>query len=374
MFNLPAVKESLKGLVGFRQVTEMNIDPIDVALTTSRSGLFIDRAHALITPTNLIGAAVDLYPQTTENGPLSDLITRVYEDATAKVIQALRTRKLLRADAKLMLPKTQLFDGEGSINELIQPANRFVGLRFVTNDYELGLNFQTIGLQFSGVIPALPIRFYTGDMNTLLGTFPVAYSRPGRMQFLDLNDFVMSGSASYIVGYSESDLPPGVMAVRRNSEISEAICAGCSPNNSYLQKRWQQYVVKVDAVRVDYEGAPIDDVQKQNYGLNFAFSVGCDLTSLINDQSIALADALQQQIVCILLDEMAFSSQITTIEQQVRQNAKFALENSERGKLEKAINALDINLSGLDSRCLIDTTTVQRPTRRTVYDLTNNRR
>ncbi len=265
------------------------------------------------------------------------------------MLAAVRTRKLLRLESTLLLNATPLYEGEGSISELITPANRFVGLRITTNDTELAVRVARLGIQLTGAVTALPI-FVAVDSGEPTQATTVNYTTAGRMQWVD-SPIILSGGLSYLVGYYEADLPSGVQAIRRNKAIGAVECASCSPQNSALWTRWKPYL-SVDTIRMDAGSYTPDVMTSQNYGLNLSVAVGCDIGPILLRNEFNLAEAIQQQAVVKLLSELAYTAQITTIEQQVRQNAMYALKNGEEAKLETLLNALDINLSGLSERCL----------------------
>ncbi|WP_080057186.1 hypothetical protein [Spirosoma aerolatum] len=379
MYNVTAVTEALRGLVGFRPHMDASMEPLAADLTICRSGLWIDKAHPLITAKILNNVAVDTITRSSEPNDESDsnseaeavdtllsfLIRDTIDGAIADVLSALRTRKLLRYEVKSLLPLTQLYDGEGSISDLIQPAGRFVGLQLITNDEELALLPRKLGLQFTGPVTDLPIYVQMGDGNLVQKT-TVSTTNSNRMQWATIN-LTLSGASYYYIGYFEDNLPDGVQAIRRAKSIGNYSCGGCYPPDTTLWNRWRSFI-SVKAVRRDNEGDPFDSIDDMNYGLNLALAVGCDFGSLIISQQMQLAEAIRQQVIVKLLSEIAYSQQITTLEQQVRQNAMFALKNGEEAKLEKLLDALDIDLSGLSARCLPDTRSATMPVRRTVFN------
>ena len=370
MYNVQTVTEALRGLVGFRDPHDAELDTIDEPLTKSRSGLWLDKAHVLITAKNLNGAAVDLVQSDTIeaydafSNPLSRLIGQTLDDSVAAVLSALRTRKLLRLEAQNLLPKTLLFDSEGSLSDLIQPAGRFNVLELTSEDAEVSFGLGSFGIQLTGPAPQLRIWTVFGNgVRKLLKTVATTYT--GRMQWFD-TDLVMSGETNYKIGYLDADLPVGVQAVRRNKTIGNIACPGCEPANAILWNRWKPFL-SVKAARQDAEGLPFDYVANQNFGMNLALSVGCDIGPIMISQQRQLADAIQQQAVVKLLNELAFSKLITTVEQQVRQNSMYALEKTEQPKLEKLLDALDIDFSGLSERCLPPTNANNVIRRKTVF-------
>ncbi|MBD2705517.1 hypothetical protein IC229_33205 [Spirosoma sp. BT702] len=372
MYNVTDVTESLRGLVGFRPHYDQNLSDLESDVIESRSGLWLDKAHPLLTAQILTKAAL-LAPPKDENGnsmadedPLSFLIRQTLDDSVAAVVSGVVTRKLLRGEAKRLLKITPLYDGEGSISDLIQPANRFVGLRISMQEREFALQITKLGLQFTGPVTNLPIYIISGESGEKVLADTVSTTYSGRMQWLSVN-ITLAGSTVYYIGYDEADLPSGVQAVRRSKSIGDINCGGCSPENNRLWGKWKPFY-SISAVRQDNDGDPFDTIKEQNYGINLYISVGCDFSDILIEQQLNLAEAIRQQAVVKLLNELAYSPLITTVEQQVKQNAMYALETTERPKLEKLLDALDIDLSGLSSKCLPDTQDVGRVRRTTLWN------
>jgi len=362
MYDTDTLLTALTGLVGFRDNGATGDDAaISTELQTSRSGLYIDGAHPLITADILVNALVlPVVDQNSEDSALSVELKQVVRDSATAVLTALRTRKLQRYETGHLLAETVLYDGEGAAYDVIQPAGRFNGLRLFVADSTLAIPLTGIGLQFTGAVTGFPIHVLeTGQTAT------VSVDRANRIAWAD-TDIVLRGRNSYTVGYYEDDLPDGVRAIRRSKDIIVPGCQSCDVVNSRIATKWSPFIT-VQAVRIDNIGDEPDVMPMTNFGINLRFSIGCDLTGILRANAMQFASALQQQAVVMLLQELAYTPTISTKEQQTKQNAMFALQNGELSKLDAVLNALDIDLSGLSPLCLPDTRTNGRVKKTTVW-------
>ncbi|MGF7219086.1 hypothetical protein GGR92_005266 [Spirosoma lacussanchae] len=366
MYNLTRIQEQLTGLIGYRDHGNSDYGTLDADLTESRSGLFLDTAHPLMDARTLYYAALSLDTQG-DTDRLSALINQTLTDSVASVLSAIRVRKLTRIEGKTVLPTIELYDGGGMVTDLITPAGRFVGLKVVVSDPYYAIRLEKLGLQLSAAVTSLPISVYGDSLdNTALFTQNVTTTTGSRMQWVDLKK-TLSGYTTYYIGYHQLDLG-SVRAIRRAKPVGKVRCAPCEPENNSRWLRWSPHV-SLSAFQQDEPFGEVDNVSDQNFGLNLAFSIGCDITNLVIDQQSVLAEAILQQAVVKLLNRIAFSPQITTVEQQTRDRAMYALKNGEEAKLDKLTAALDIDLSGLSAKCLPDTQDVGRVKRKTVYGL-----
>lgn len=350
MYNVTTLLASLSGLVGFAPQD----GPSD--LRTSRSGLWVSGAHALITGGNLSRSIAD------DDVRVGLAIKTAFSDSIAQVLAAVRNRKLALLETKLTLLKpTELYEGEGAISDAIQKQNRFVGLRVnVPYGPTRAVILHRIGLQATGAVE-LPVYVYKSGSTEPLATITYSRDRTARMRWQVLTQPVrLPAGNSYLIGYYENNLT-GVQAIRRVKTIGPLQCSGCDIPNTKLYDSWKEFVTVQD-VRIDstllgedglIENADDGDVLGEtNYGLNLTIGAECDLTSIILQQQNVLAEAIQQQIVVRLLSEIAYSTRTTAIEQQIRDKANYALKHGEEAKLEERLNAVVIALSDLDPRCL----------------------
>lgn len=353
------------GLVGFRHDAQTTLT--DASLSQSRSGLYVDALNRELMTTSNLKSAVTVAGTT-----LTDYIKQTLNDSVADVLVAIRTRKLARLESRSILANTPLYEGEGSLSQVISTAGRFVGLSLETaNLQNIALSVTRIGLQFTEPVDVPLYVFADGE---LIDTLDLPYTKTGRMEWVDLTGIVLMPGRRYWIGYYEADLGTA-RAIRRSRTIDVSICTGCSPVNAEYRRRWKPFV-SVDAVRVDtvqlVDGIVTPDsvattITEQNWGLNLVLSATCDITDLVIDQQTLLAPAIQQAAYVKLLSSIAYSSRTTTIEQTLRDKAMFALKNGAEQTLSDLLDAADVELSNIDPRCLPPKGDDDRPRKTTLF-------
>ena len=349
MYNLATLSSSLTGLVGFR--SDGNII-LDAPIQLSRSGVFVDGLHPLLTSTNLKGAAIPF-------GTTTAFITRTIADAITETLTAIRTRKLNRVESRTsLLAPTVLYDGEGRYTDINTPGGRFVGFRLnLAGATNQTFTISRIGIQLTESLSNLPIHIYKDG--ALIATHLISPATPARMHFSTISQSLTPGN-TYLIGYYEANLGTA-RAIRRSKTIDVTNCASCSPYNAGLRAMWSPHL-RLTSIRIDPgpfgAGGIIDslslatEVTEQNWGLNLTVAVDCDLTGLFVAQQGLLAPAIGQMAAIKLLSAIAYSPLTTGLEQALREKAMFALKNGEEAKLNAILDATDIELSGLDPRCL----------------------
>jgi hypothetical protein len=99
-------------------------------------------------------------------------------------------------------------------------------------------------------------------------------------------------------------------------------------------------------------------VNDSNFGINLQFSIQCDISNWLCQNTNVFAGALMQQVTVELLNQMAFSLRSNTLKERAAQLAASALDNQEGGqhgeakKLTQAIAAMSFDLSRVNSICL----------------------
>lgn len=359
-YSLPALQDEFKTLVGFRQSDALKVD-LPGELTTASSGLYVDQYHPLITYPNLL-ATVRMGPNyLNPDQDVANKLREVIQDSIAQVLSDVNSRKLSRMEGKNILADTPLYDGEGSVFQTIDGQGRFVGLRItVANPYR-PVTLRRIGFQVVGGVTNLNFYVYADSQFEPVAIIPATFSGTGRMQWFDLPEpVVMKGFSAYTVGYYQTDLG-SAKAVRRDRTIDIQSCAACSPQNAYLRSQWKPFLSvrasRIDATRLDPERNlwvenSADLVDEMNYGINLTVRVECDLTDFLIAQKKLFAPAIQQKATVRLLNEIAYSTNTTNLEQMTRDKAIFALKNGEEAKYDQLIGNIDMEFSGLDPRCM----------------------
>lgn len=413
MYNVTAIKESLFGLVGFKQTRNPVFGLLPPALLQSRSGLYVDDVHPLLAREN-IHAAINFeeykyYPQwlpgphsvgitvtntgiiyenmvegnVTEPGaadsvgwqPTSVLglyLREVMQAALTDVLNRVFLRKKIEFQTKAIFEDLQLFSGTGNRNRKIIKYGRFVGLELNLKQMrDIALYINRIGVQIDTANPDFTLYLYHTSQPEPLQTITLNVDRPGYFQWfpVDLAPLAMVSAdyntgGSFLLGYFESDFVGQAVSVE--ADLLRGPCMSC---NVYDRNAFQAYSKFVDIHPFSVPSGFIDgttlwpqDVQayhyNTNFGINLAFTTECDVTDFIVRSERVLSDAVAKAAGVALLKAIAFSTQNKGLTNQIKDLARYELDNKENStpglaqQYEMALDALNFDFSGLNSACL----------------------
>jgi len=286
--------------------------------------------------------------------------------------------KKLRAATKTLIENVQLFDGNGSLNDKEIKLGRFVGFKIMLDDHrDLITIIRRIGTQFSQPNPTFKLYIFHTSSEEPLEIVELNLQKTNSFEWSRLDRSLRylgethAPGGSFRIGYYE-DLLVG-QAINRGYDFAVAP-QPCTCNNWY--KSWAQWskFIHVEPFEVtpaaellpdvDGNGAliwpPESEVRQyaKTYGLNFDLTVRCDITLFLCRERDLFTDALLKQVAVDLLNEVAYSVRNNVIAKETRDLAMFALQTQPNGnpgltkQLEKAIAALDFDLSDLNEACL----------------------
>ena len=403
------------GLVGFRQHPSKEFVKLDDDLLLSSSGIRFNDIHPLLTMENIMALVpnfddykIQCWDVSTEysqgeivyfesdlnvsisklnenegNDPseeaseywdntslISIYLRNLVNAASAKLINSLYQIKSLAQNSKSLHGDVYLYDGVGNFNDLINKQDRFVGLKLTIKQADISLLLKKIGLQFTSANPEFKLYIYHSSQSEPVDVLTLEYndsvsfkwvSIQNEVTFNYLDDTVNVGGY-YSIGYYESDLI-GQALRRRQSFSTMPECSTCGDNSYNNFKKWFPFL-SIQPFYVDSNFIDSDDrthweedhelyIDNQTWGLNLLINIVCDLSELFCRNKEAFIDSLSKQVAVDLLEAMAYSSR----DNQKLKIADLAMYdlNSQTGmrvQLDKAVKALDFNMSGLNPVCL----------------------
>jgi hypothetical protein len=388
MFNTIAAQIGLSGLVGFKQNFHPDYEKLTTDLLGSRSGLFINDVHPLITAEN-ISASIPfdeyIFPEWNPAGEFSEgsivtSATLLYErskvtpelnpipgsagsetvwtltnqlsiwlkslekSAIANTLFELFTKKKIDKTTKTIFESLDLYEGAGNFNHKIIKTGRFVGFELnLKNQRDVTLKINRIGLQLDTANPLLEIYLYHTSQTAPLKVFSIANLRAGYFNWNELSEAVLNyvgGSygttGNFIIGYYEDDLAGQAIEMQR--DLCKQPCGGCGPFNLRSWINWSQHV-EIHPFSVEASNLTLDrslwDLEKNsynyntNFGINLTLTTCCDTTPFLLRNEDVLANPIRYQIGLKILQAIAFSSENRGITEKIRQLARYELDNKE---------------------------------------------
>ena len=187
----------------------------------------------------------------------------------------------------------------------------------------------------------------------------------------DSND----AGGSWYLCYSQSELPEGSLAIRKDKDWSKGPCGSCSRKELLSWKAWSKYIevhpffVNQELVNIDETGVHLWDVDNNqytynsNYGLNLEVTVSCDITDFIVEQRLVFQDVIAKQVAIDMLREFAYNANVRTNRYSInasRPDILYEIDGDSASlkksglsyQLDMAINAIKLDTSGIDKVCL----------------------
>ena len=405
MYRLNDIVSSFSSLVGWK----------DTELSASESGLYFQEAHPLLTlralrgvmPKDLLskypeyvqGNAYDKDAKVQSGGKayislrdentsdvtstdwrewdvFTDYLTYLTERGIKKVITKFVNEKVVGMETKNLVDRRTLFDGAGSRQARNENKGRIVGFEITpvrTNGITTKLN--RVGVQFIGNTGDVKFYLFHSSQPEPIATKVVTIaSDKGLFTWVDLdwvlpyvNNEVDAGGSWYVV-YNEADLPDYMESINFGRDWSREPCGNCNKGNLQLYRLMQKFVTLSPfyAVAPDWDENlwDIEDniyTPANNYGLNFMFTMSCDITETILAERFQFASAVQLQVATDALREIALNPEVAVNRVQSnaeRDNIMFeAVGNGEgikglQGELDRAYKALSVDTKGLDPICM----------------------
>lgn len=409
--NLKRIQKALFNIVGFRPSFNVNDSSVDSDLVESTSGLIVNDEHPLLTIQNLESIIQDnpVYTEvvawdsstpykedtlvahgnafyyalqdnenvtpgtdadTWKNTNIFSYYLRcIKKSAISKLITTLTTNSKIKNIGRDLLQNTLMFYDASRVDE--KPYNRFVGFRFWLSERDTKLTFNKVAIQLK-LAQTITLYLYHSESNTALKSFEINYTNAGRVQWFDLTDAIIFFNneilgGSYEFGYFESDLITNNCALcSTNFDFTgNTHCASCDSKNIFAFRKWSNFVniVPIEVGLNQITNKPsrtwyeddIIELATQNWGLNFVFSVNCDITDIYVNNAELFATALASQLKHDLLTAIAYNQRHNGLSDAIQSYANAALQSAKDNPIDLlnvAVASLELDLSGLNPVCL----------------------
>ena len=409
MIRLRDIQASLHGLIGFRTESEEVSDH----LRRSESGLFYEDEHPLLTLANIQGIAprdwkpkVKAWKEGTLYDPYdtveymgSNYVTNVatnrmpipenaewvkitdtdlyllqkVQRSIARLIVRFMDEKKSELETKSLLETKYLFNQAGRIADIVKKSGRIVGLELTTPRYRhVSTKINKIGLQTKGT-GSIDVYLFHSSNPQPIDKATLNRTSNGAMQWFDV-DWILpyvntdqdSGGVWYVC-YWEEDLGD-MQAIKKDYDFGKKPCSSCNAIDVTNYEAWSRYLginpfyTQGGADRDLWDIGTNMYTSNNNYGLNLQVSVGCDLTDFIIEQRSMFANALSKQFAIDVLSDLYYNGNGRI--NYTSQNGNFdkivfdlngdglTRKTGIKYALEKAIDALKIDVRGLDAVCL----------------------
>lgn len=361
-FDSKKVVPEFSNLLGFRD----NSNTLPASLTDTETGEYYQQKHSAV---QLDIIQTCLQP----NKPIAEYLTEVVQDSTSEMLNDLIQYRKLKQYGKSILENSLLLDKYGWKQDVITNQGRFVGMQIrVKRVTGLKTIIDEIGLQFSTPENQLRLYLFHEAKSAPIQTFTIDVDGNGNWtwskQSIELSAFnpgQFHGGA-FVLGYYQEDLTGNAINYT-NFNWDTGVCGSC--NNPHL-KVWKSirnnfhvYPLYVPAGAF-VKGEMFDwdkaiHSKSESFGLNFKFTVKCDLSDFFIQNKFAFKNLLATKVVWRLLNDIKFSQQINHIESNVRMMVIRDLEGDIETKLtnipslyHKELKAVDFDISGINGKCL----------------------
>lgn len=374
-FDSKKVIPEYKNLLGFRPFRDTQKINLPASLTESISGEYYQEKH----PALALDIIQTLIPP---DQPLDKYLEETIEGSINGIFNDLLQYRKLKNYGKSLLENSILLDRFGWNKDLIINQNRFVGMQIRVKSLEgLTAVIDEIGLQFSQAEADFNLYVFHTSKKEPVKTITVNVTGNGHWswspQGIELASYSSAeyNGGAFIVGYYQEDLT-GSAINYTNFNWDTGVCGGC--NNSHF-KVWQNirtnfhvyplYVPAGNFVKgemFDLENAVFD--RDQSFGLNFKFTVKCDLTDFFIRNKFAFKNLLAHKVVWKILKDMEFSQQINSVESNIKMMIIRDLEGDIETKLvnvpslyHRELKSVAFDISGINAKCLACESSVTAP-------------
>lgn len=408
MFDVRLITACLFGRIGFNPQRDTELAAIDTDLRESRSGMYWEEGHPLVTLENLQAVGDDedesvyppynpatlykigdlvldtgkIYRKRTDSPagtPVSDTaawaetstfgvwLRSKVEGSIKKVVDDLFQRKLAKQVVKSVLEDAYLYDGAGNVQDKEIKEGRFVGYQIIFRGTDgLRAQLNKIGTQFSGAMATpLTLYLYYNGQEEAVATFTLNHAKPNSVQWHDMADLIIQYAGengvggAWFLGYYEADLGTGIQAINRtNFNFYDGPCGNCGNNLYWVWQNWFKYLsvipFAVPAGQLNADRRIWDWTQNQYYhesktwGFNLQMSITCDVSTVICRQQKVFDTALKLQFAVDMLHEIAYSTRINRIQEKTQQKAMFELDDREKSSQKGFKTQLATALCAID--------------------------
>lgn len=421
------IQEKLLHLIGWEQNYDTSDLKISDALTVSESGLYFQQIHPLLTLQNMSCIAPDFknitFPEYenkefskgnivtykgktykliretnrdeqkqlvppynseywVETNPFSEWLEGKTKASIQKAITRYCNEKTAEGTNKPLCESRTLFDGTGRLVDTVKNKKNLVGFEIVPIRAKgVTTKINKICLQFTKA-GEYTLYLMHSSMYEPIRTIKLTKTRDNSAEWFTIDDLYLpyqsediDAGGSWYLCYSQSELPEGSQAIRKNKDWSKEPCGSCSRRELLAWMAWSKYLeihpfyVNEELTDIEDESLHLWDVENNqytydnNYGLNLEVTVSCDITDFIVEQRMMFQDVIAKQVAIDMLREFAYNSNVRTNRHSINASRPDILyevdgDSSSMKKsglsyqLDIAFKAIKLSTSGIDRVCL----------------------
>lgn len=421
------IQEKLLHLIGWEQNYDTSDLKISDALTVSESGLYFQQIHPLLTLQNMSCIAPDFknitFPEYenkefskgnivtykgktykliretnrdeqkqlvppynseywVETNPFSEWLEGKTKASIQKAITRYCNEKTAEGTNKPLCESRTLFDGTGRLVDTVKNKKNLVGFEIVPIRAKgVTTKINKICLQFTKA-GEYTLYLMHSSIYEPIRTIKLTKTRDNSAEWFTIDDLYLpyqsediDAGGSWYLCYSQSELPEGSQAIRKNKDWSKEPCGSCSRRELLAWMAWSKYLeihpfyVNEELTDIEDESLHLWDIENNqytydnNYGLNLEVTVSCDITDFIVEQRMMFQDAIAKQVAIDMLREFAYNSNVRTNRHSINASRLDILyevdgDSSSMKKsglsyqLDIAFKAIKLSTSGIDRVCL----------------------
>lgn len=421
------IQEKLLHLIGWEQNYDTSDLKISDALTVSESGLYFQQIHPLLTLQNMSCIAPDFknitFPEYenkefskgnivtykgktykliretnrdeqkqlvppynseywVETNPFSEWLEGKTKASIQKAITRYCNEKTAEGTNKPLCESHTLFDGTGRLVDTVKNKKNLVGFEIVPIRAKgVTTKINKICLQFTKA-GEYTLYLMHSSMYEPIRTIKLTKTRDNSAEWFTIDDLYLpyqsediDAGGSWYLCYSQSELPEGSQAIRKNKDWSKEPCGSCSRRELLAWMAWSKYIeihpfyVNEELTDIEDESLHLWDIENNqytydnNYGLNLEVTVSCDITDFIIEQRMMFQDVIAKQVAIDMLREFAYNSNVRTNRHSINASRLDILyevdgDSSSMKKsglsyqLDIAFKAIKLSTSGIDRVCL----------------------
>lgn len=415
MYKVSEIQEGLLHEIGFRQNHDTAAYTIADSLLQSDSGLYFQDAHPLLTLDNLVSIAPDFngitydawvggvtptqyyqYDRVTYNtknyraktnninkqpdvspddwerfDEFSEWLEDKIKGSIIRSIQKyLNERKVIKT-ARSIFENKQIFNGAGSLNELINNEGNWAVFEIVPKRYNgVNVKINKIGFQ-SNSAETFDVYLFHSSSKEYIKKQSITVGNAYTFEWNVVTDWELkyvdttNAGGSWFIAYNQNDLTG--KAINTIRDWSKKPC-NCNRADYNLYNLWSRYL-NVNPMRVPYIDENLWDIEDNiyltdtNFGLNLDISVYCDYTDVIIEQKDLFKDLIYYGFAMDMMREFAYNPNVNINRNQKNalpsvEKILYEIEGDSRGKeggllrdFRLAMDAIKLDFNGITAMC-----------------------
>lgn len=366
MIKIDVITPEYQNLIGWKQHYDTTDIELPAELLLSETGEFFQQTHAALALDNI---QATLPP----NYELADYLKETVKDSVNEMLNDVIQYRKMKRYGKSILDKITLLNRYGWVNDLIVNQNRFVGFMIKPKGVTgLSTLIEEIGVQLSAD-QTLPMYLYHTSKEDPIEQFDLTANGTSwdwTVKRIELQGFQREHhhGGAFVIGYYQEDLV-GQAVNYSNFDFEDGECGTCRNTRQYYQE-WQDvkshfHIMPMYVPNGSYLKGKMFNMEdsmfsrKESFGLNFKFTVKCDLTDFFVEEKLEFRNLLKIKVAFKIMEMMKFSQQINQIEENLKMMIIRDLEGDVDSKLtnmptryNRALKAVAFDMSGLNTICL----------------------